>query len=848
MAVQQTGDFSYTTFEGVSPRLAPVQDIAAGIGRLDARHEQALDEVKNIEAVKLADINAADEPYRRELLQNAKSSIEAHVKDGNYAFALNEAKRQARLVSTDEGLANRVKSNNEYQAWRQQLLNRNDISSEKKEWLLSKNKYLYGELVTPEGDTVRKTWDQVKREIGRAEAREIPASEILSSAMKLLKPEQFGGESILYKRANGSWTTNIDEADPENSLPYLKTGNSTTRLTASKIKKAAVEYLNANPEALASMRQEYDFLIDTNQADLLGKDGLLMDFNSFIDRNFDGLSESYSYSAVNSTQQPLDGLKYAAERRMRKFQQQEQVQQVPISSRPINVVERADKKYNDQLEASGNLKKDIFSKLNNLGFGDIDEDNFTSSSLKSILASINPTALGITKPALDQEKANIQRLANDYFLIEAELNVARQATEPVLTRQESEAKDILDSMVSGNIPSGTNVTYNNLKTVVDTFVQNKREIIVSNKFGRASLRNKLDDNNIDYTETNGEFIISPTVENLFAYINSGIDDSGIFRRTTGGESLTGNADQDPINVFKRSIIDPNTKANKKVATKFNDISENYNQNYPSLELTSILRNSDQVNQLRDFTVNTLRNPDSRNAIRIYASSDKEPLSFTGDGLTQKEKNELFDNLIINDNDAVIGLVPNAARGGQDLLEVTIAGTAETRNSDGTPNRSFYIDLGSSDQLFNTALQEVYNSNAYQISSQLSRLDKIAHNRSIDLPSVTTGFEDSRFRYTNNNGTRQLTDTYNIVSFTGTEIDKVISGGRRVDNILGDLKSRGYDYDTTQGKQAIEQILNNDPDFINLVYLYALAANNDTSPAILQQTGNYILDSIYQKYR
>lgn len=356
--VQQTGDFSYASFEGAAPLATPVESISQGIRTLDARHYEAIDTMHTSFAnVKLANINAADEPYRRELLANAQSAIESEVRNGNYAYALNEAKRQARAVTTDEGLLNRQKTNEEYQDWRTKLINNNDYSPEMREWLLSKNQYTFGETITPEGNTIRKTWDEVKRETGRAEAKQIPVSDMVAQALKYVKPETLGGESILFKTAEGGFTTDMNQADPANPLPYLKTGSQVTQLTEDKIRNATMAYINSNADAKASLRQEYDFLMDTNQEALIGPEGVLMDLTSFTVNQITGLAKESAFRNSVSSQNPLDGMRYAAERRLTRLNQtQEQVKQTPYSGYPVNTNVKTIEDYNklnDKVQQTG---------------------------------------------------------------------------------------------------------------------------------------------------------------------------------------------------------------------------------------------------------------------------------------------------------------------------------------------------------------------------------------------------------------------------------------------------------------------------------------------------------------
>ena len=232
---------------------------------------------------------------------------------GNLKYATNEIFEKSRKV-VDEMLPF-VKSNDDYEKWVASIKSNPDIDADTKEFILNdpKNQYHFDAKVINEngeeeyidnwqiGDNDNiigyKNW-----QAGREPLAQVNLGDIVLGVMKHLVPNEKDWQYRIYKDANGNV---LHGTDIINATHYIDSSGNENSITPDMINKASKVYLNANPQIVASLRQDYDKAIYFNRK---GEDkynvrqgqNSEMDFEQYLNSKINGFGEAFSYNNKSS--------------------------------------------------------------------------------------------------------------------------------------------------------------------------------------------------------------------------------------------------------------------------------------------------------------------------------------------------------------------------------------------------------------------------------------------------------------------------------------------------------------------------------------------------------------------
>ena len=191
--------------------------LGQALNKLDAANEKALQQRSAIEAA-LADVklNAAEDEWKQNYVNDIKKQIDAEAQFGNYAKALSTATRLAGEAVSNPALRGRMRYNESREKWLEKLETRaarKEIDSDTLARAKAENIYAYKDTYdangnvtggidwTPAFDPVEDiNLDQVMREI---KALVTPSTKATSST---------GGTSQIYVDSSGNQTRNMSEA------------------------------------------------------------------------------------------------------------------------------------------------------------------------------------------------------------------------------------------------------------------------------------------------------------------------------------------------------------------------------------------------------------------------------------------------------------------------------------------------------------------------------------------------------------------------------------------------------------------------------------------------------------
>ena len=232
---------------------------------------------------------------------------------GNLKYATNEIIRQSGEVVRK--MQPFVKSNDDYEKWVASIKSNPDIDADTKEFILNdpKNQYHFDAKVINEngeeqyidnwqiGDNDNiigyKPW-----QAGREPLAQVNLGDIVLGVMKHLVPNEKDWQYRIYKDGNGNV---LQGADIINATHYIDSSGNEKSITPDMINKASKVYLNANPQIVASLRQDYDKAIyfsrkGDDKYNVRQGQNSEMDFEQYLNSKINGFGEAFSYNNKSS--------------------------------------------------------------------------------------------------------------------------------------------------------------------------------------------------------------------------------------------------------------------------------------------------------------------------------------------------------------------------------------------------------------------------------------------------------------------------------------------------------------------------------------------------------------------
>lgn len=231
-------------------------------------------------------------------------------------YGINNIMQMSRDLVTNEKVKGLLETNKQYEDWVASVKANPDIDADTKEFILNSpdNQYHFDAKVVNEnneeefidnwqiGDNDNiigyKPW-----QAGREPVAQVNLGDIILGVMKHLTPNEKDWQYRIYKDGNGNV---LQGADIINATYYIDSSGNEKSITPDMIKKASKAYLNANPQIVASLRQDYDKAIYFNRK---GEDkynvrqgqNSEMDFEQYLDSKINGFAEAFSYNNSNNS-------------------------------------------------------------------------------------------------------------------------------------------------------------------------------------------------------------------------------------------------------------------------------------------------------------------------------------------------------------------------------------------------------------------------------------------------------------------------------------------------------------------------------------------------------------------
>lgn len=225
---------------------------------LQQRHDQAVIQESAIKkAIGDLQLNAQEDEFKQKLADRIDTVVQAEMIDGFKGYALNELIEEQGNIFSDPQVIGRLRAQQEYKTYQDNLNNRKDLSEDKKNYFREINHYYYEDKYDATGKIIGGTeWKPIKQEVS-----EIPLIEIIKGGISLAAKERGGNNITRFIDKNGNVTTEPTAENVFDGEVYNTTTQSWERLGRDKIMQGINAYIEGTPGAKASLQQDYDIAI-----------------------------------------------------------------------------------------------------------------------------------------------------------------------------------------------------------------------------------------------------------------------------------------------------------------------------------------------------------------------------------------------------------------------------------------------------------------------------------------------------------------------------------------------------------------------------------------------------------
>lgn len=415
---------------------------------LQQRHDQAVIQESAVKkAIGDLQLNAQEDEFKQKLADRIDTVVQAEMIDGFKGYALNELIEEQGNIFSDPQVIGRLRAQQEYKTYQDNLNNRKDLSEDKKNYFREINHYYYEDKYDATGKIIGGTeWKPIKREVS-----EVPKSVIMNQALQWAAKESGGGTQVTFLDANGNPTSDYTQSADGNVFMYQS--GSYQKLSKEKLRQAVNAAIETVAGAKASLNQDYEIALwkdkkEGGNSDVRDNNGQLLSFNEYINKGFDDAIDAASYYNFTSDIKFGDALKARREAQKASAdssntQLNKQITDLIQSNSNLEVVQNTTSA--DLTATIANTKEILKNKLG------ADVSNKSISELRTLVS-------GITNPI---EKYTLLNSIDELELAETNLNRFKEN----MSVKEQESFDFINA-----IDSGSSLPNNNVSTKANQFI------------------------------------------------------------------------------------------------------------------------------------------------------------------------------------------------------------------------------------------------------------------------------------------------------------------------------------------------------------------------------------------
>lgn len=263
-----------------------LEEVANTYNYLQQRHDLAVEKENLIQQQFAAlDLNSAEDEWRANKMNELQTMINDASIDGFKGYALNDIITQGTKMLTGADVRGRLKAQQQYKQYMDNLDKRNDISEDYKNYYRAVNTYNYQDKYDNVGNIIGGSdWKPIDQEVS-----EIPITKLMQQALSFAAKESGGGNQTRWLDVNGKPTT-----DPTKSVTGEYFDNVTSswqKLSKERLSAALTAVIENTPGAKASLEQDYKIAkwkdSQGYNADIRDKDGTLLNPQEYLQKRID---------------------------------------------------------------------------------------------------------------------------------------------------------------------------------------------------------------------------------------------------------------------------------------------------------------------------------------------------------------------------------------------------------------------------------------------------------------------------------------------------------------------------------------------------------------------------------
>ena len=199
--------FQYINRDIVNP--IDLNTLSKTYSTLEQGHQQAVKAASDlqIEMAKLP-LNEAEDAWRQQRINEIQQTIADNTTFGNAYGALDDIIAKAGDLSSDAGMIGRLRAQQDYKTYLDNLNKRTDLPEADKEYFREKNQYYYTDKYDDKGNVIGGSkWIPIEQEVSH-----VPMDKIFTQALAWAAKETGGGQQVTFLDKNGNPTTDPNKS------------------------------------------------------------------------------------------------------------------------------------------------------------------------------------------------------------------------------------------------------------------------------------------------------------------------------------------------------------------------------------------------------------------------------------------------------------------------------------------------------------------------------------------------------------------------------------------------------------------------------------------------------------
>lgn len=286
----------------IRQRVAPVdlETVANTYRELEQGHQRSVQLTSQLQtAMAQLPLNEAEDEWRQNKIQEIRNTLDNNLNYGNAAGAYDDLVRVQGDITSDPGLIGRIRAQQDYTTYIDNLNKRQDLSEYHKNYYRANTKYNYRDIVNDKGQVIGGTkWEPNEQPVSS-----VDLNKIYNEALKYVSPDKGQYDKTVFINPETGAISSTYSPDVSMARYNTVTGKYEI-LSPEKLRAAVDAAIKANPAIRASLEQDYKIdkwyhNQDPNVAnDVIDAKGYVKSFNQYVDDKIDPFIRAKQYRNI----------------------------------------------------------------------------------------------------------------------------------------------------------------------------------------------------------------------------------------------------------------------------------------------------------------------------------------------------------------------------------------------------------------------------------------------------------------------------------------------------------------------------------------------------------------------